>query len=394
MRERILRLRAELLKMDCDAFLVTNPVKVRYLTGFNSNESSFCLVTQQGLYLVVHKIYGEQATLEAGDTEILTVDRPQDEISKIRELFKPYRKVCFENDLSYIEYRLLRERRAKEDFFPVTGDSRGLLMKIGLVDIISAVKDDGEIQKIQKAVEITEKVLKDHVLPKVRPGVTEKNLAAEVSYWGSKLGAEGVVFDNTVLFGKRSSMPHGEVSNNRLQEGDIVQFDLSHSVDGLLSDVSRVFILGEPTEKQSKIYNLVLTAQEAAIKAARPGIKCKDLDKIARDIIKNGGYDIPHALGHGLGISMDTFPGVGSEDETELMPGHVITIEPGIYIPGWGGIRIEDVIVITEDGCRNLNKFPKDLTVIPISEKNKTYDKKDETYNPVKGRPFTVRAFD
>jgi len=384
MRERILRLRAELDKMDCDAFLVTNPIKVRYLTGFNSNESSFCLVTQQGLYLVVHKIYGEQATLEAGDnTEILIVDKPQDEISKIRELFKPYRRICFENDFSYVEYRLLKERRAKEDFFPVSGDPRGLLMKIGLVDMISAVKDGEEIQKIQKAVEITEKVLEDHVLPKVRPGVTEKNLAVEVPYWGRKLGAEAN-FDNIVLAGKRSSMPHGESSDNRLQEGDIVQFDLSHSVDGCLSDVSRAFILGEPTEKQRKIYNLVLTAQEAAIKAARPGMKCKDLDKIARNIIKNGGYDIPHALGHGLGISMDTFPGVGPEDETELRPGHVITVEPGIYIPGWGGIRIEDVIVITEDGCRNLNKFPKDLTIIPIPE---------DRHSSVRDRPFTPRVF-
>jgi len=279
---------------------------------------------------------------------------------------------------------LSRERRTKENFFPISGDHRGLLMKIGLVDMISAVKDDEEIKEIQKAVEITEKVLKDHVLPKVRPGVTEKNLAAEVSYWGRKLGAEEINFNNIVLAGKRSSMPHGEASDNRLQEGDIVQFDLSHSVDGLSSDISRAFILGEPTEKQRKIYNLVLTAQEAAIKAARPGIECKDLDKIARDIIKNGGHDIPHALGHGLGISIDTFPGVGPEDEIELRPGHVITIEPGIYIPGWGGIRIEDVIVITEDGCRNLNKFPKDLTIITATK---------DRHQLVRGRPFTPRVF-
>ncbi len=393
MRERILRLRAELDKMNCDAFLVTNPAKVRYLTGFNSNESSFCLVTQQGLYLVVHKIYGEQATIEAGDTEILTVDGPQDEISKVKELLEHYRRTCFENDISYSEYYLLKGRRSKEDFFPVSGDPRGLLTKIGLVDMISAVKTEGEIKKIQKAIEITEEVLKDRVFPKIRPGVTEKSLAAEVSYWGRKLGAEDNL-DNIVLAGKRSSMPHGEASENRLQEGDIIQFDLGHAVDGYLSDISRAFILGEPTEKQKKIYNLVLTAQEAAIKAARPGIKCKELDKVARDIIKNEGYDIPHSLGHGLGISMDTFPGVGPEDEAELKPGYVITIEPGIYIPGWGGIRIEDVIVITEDGCRNLNKFPKDLTVIPVPQKNKTQEKKDETYDPVKGRPFTVRGFD
>lgn len=385
MREgRLLRLRKELSNMDCDAFLVTNPVKIRYLTGFNSKEPSFCLVTLQGIHLVVHKIYEEQAISEAENTEILATDKQKDEIFETRKLLRSYRMICFENDLSYTEYCLLREQRKKKEFFPVNGDFTGLLAKTGLVDKISAIKEEGEIGKIQRAVEITEEVFEKHVLPNIRPGVTEKDLAAEVSYWGGKLGAEEVAFDNTVLSGRRSSMPHGEASDNQLQEGDMVQFDLSHVFSGYYSDFSRVVFLGKPTEKQKEIYNLVLTSQEAAIKAARPGLKCKELDKIARDIIKNGGYDIPHALGHGLGILMNTFPGVGFEDETELEPGHVITIEPGIYIPGWGGIRLEDVIVITENGCRNLNKFSKDLTLITATK---------DRHRLVRGRPFTIRTF-
>lgn len=386
MREaRLARVRNELSKIGCDAFLVTNPAKVRYLTGFNSMESSFCLVTEEDVYLIVGQRDAEKAVLETSFIQVLITNRKRDEAIEIRKLLKDRQRICFENDLAYSEYHLLKGRRSSRDFFPISSDFLGLLKKIGLIDKISAVKEAEEIRKIEMALRITEEVLEKHILPQIIPGITEADLAAEISYWGRKLGAEKDAFDIIVLSGKRSSMPHGEASvKNQLHEGDIIQFDFGHVVEGYPSDFSRVFFLGEPTEKQKEIYNLVLTAQEAAIKAAKPGIKCSDLDKTARDIIKSGGYDIPHALGHGLGILIHTFPMVGPGEEAVLEPGYVITIEPGVYIPDWGGIRLEDVVVITQDGCRNLTKFTKDLKIIPLPK---------DRHQAVRGRPFTISTF-
>ena len=221
--------------------------------------------------------------------------------------------------------------------------------------------------KIKKAIELTEHIFKNHILPQARIGVAERELANQITYWGKKHGAQKNAFTVIVASGRRSSEIHGYASpKKKLEQGDIVQFDFGYFVDGYCSDFSRVVVLGEPTEKQKEIYNVVLEAQKIAIQKAKAGMRCRTLDRAARRYIEKKGYGgyFNHGLGHGLGGLAHEPPGIKPASKERLRQGDVITIEPGIYIPGWGGMRLEDVIVITKDGCKNLTSFPKDLIII------------------------------
>lgn len=356
MKQRISKLRAEFAKLGIDAFLVNRPAKVRYLTRFTGGNGA-CLVTQEDSYFISDPRFTEQAEKEVRGSKILIERKPMREIIAQRSLLAGVKRVGLEGDIELENYCLLG-RAFPEIAFVSVGN---------LVDRLAAVKDKTEIGKIKKAIELTEYVFEHHVLSQIRPGVTENELASEIAKWGRVYGAETLAFDPfDVATGTHASLPHATASSNELKEGDLVQFDFGYVVDGYPSDFSRVVVLGEPTGTQKRIHNIVLTAQQMAIEEARPGMKCQDLDKVARDYISSQGYDLhfTHTLGHGLGIMIHSAPRVGPGTETELKPGHVITIEPGIYISGWGGIRIEDVVVITKEGCQNLTKFRKDLIVI------------------------------
>jgi Xaa-Pro aminopeptidase len=198
----------------------------------------------------------------------------------------------------------------------------------------------------------------------VKPGVKERDIALEMQYRMIKRGADGPSFDFIVASGQRSSMPHGIASDRKFRKGDLITFDFGCFYAGYPADVTRTVVLGKATAKQKKIYSIVLKAQLAAIEAARPGLATRELDKVARDIIIREGYgdNFGHGLGHGLGLDqVHSQPTVSSRSNETLAPGHVITIEPGIYIPNWGGVRIEDDLVITGKGNKNLTKLPKDL---------------------------------
>lgn len=222
-----------------------------------------------------------------------------------------------------------------------------------------------KVEIIKKAIELTEYVFEHHILPQVRPGIVEMELSKEITLWGKKYGAKRNAFRPLVASGRRSSAVHAYPSRKKkLEAGDSVQFDFGYVVDGYCSDFSRVVFLGEPTNKQKEIYNIVLTALKMAIDEAKAGIRCRDLDILARDYIKSKGYEFIHGLGHGLGGEVHESPSLYPFSEDVLAVGQVVTIEPGIYIKGWGGIRLEDVILITENGCSNLTTFTKEIIVI------------------------------
>ncbi|MBA7622803.1 Aminopeptidase YpdF [subsurface metagenome] len=232
-----------------------------------------------------------------------------------------------------------------------------------MVENLRRIKDQGEIKSIKKAIRITENALAN-TLRKIRIHIPEKELSALLEYEIKKRGAEGSAFDPIVAFGKRTSYPHSKPSRAKLRKGDLIKIDCGAIYRGYSSDLTRTFVLGGATKRQRRIYSFLYHAQSEAIEKIRPGIECSRIDRVARDIITKEGYGkfFGHGLGHGIGREVHEGPYLKVEDHTPLEPGMVLTIEPGIYIPGWGGMRIEDMVLVTEKGCEVLSKrAPEEL---------------------------------
>jgi Xaa-Pro aminopeptidase len=231
-----------------------------------------------------------------------------------------------------------------------------------LIESLSIIKDAEEIARIRKAVRIAEKAFSD-VLKLVKPGISEKDIALDIEFKMRALGAENAAFDTIVASGQRSSMPHGRASDKKLRKGDFVTVDFGCLYHGYASDITRTVVLGKASEKQKSIYNIVLSAQKAACKAVKPGLACARLDGVARDMIMKAGYGdyFGHGLGHGIGTIVHDKPVLNPQSNDVLEPGMVVTIEPGIYIPNWGGVRIEDDVLVTANGGQVLSRLPKDL---------------------------------
>ncbi|MBP2000523.1 Xaa-Pro dipeptidase [Paenibacillus shirakamiensis] len=226
-------------------------------------------------------------------------------------------------------------------------------------------KSPEEIVKMRHAISLIEQVLHE-TLPKVTAGVTENELVAEVEYQMRKLGADGPSFDSMVLFGEKTALPHGVPGSRVLRTGDMVMFDIGVYAGGYASDITRTFAYGGITEEQTRIYNTVLQANEQAIQAIRPGATFASIDLAARNLIEEAGYgpQFMHRLGHGLGIDVHEYPSIHSLNHEKLEAGNVFTVEPGIYVPGVGGVRIEDDILVTTEGVEVLTSYPKQLTIL------------------------------
>jgi len=227
------------------------------------------------------------------------------------------------------------------------------------------IKSAEEVARIRHAVRLVEQALSES-LKKVKPGVTEMEIVAELEYQMKRLGADGPSFDTMVLAGEKSALPHGTPGSRQVREGDLLLFDLGVAADGYVSDITRTFAIGEISAQLREIYETVLAANEAAIAEVRPGVTLAHLDQTARRVIEEKGYGpyFMHRLGHGLGMDVHEYPSVHGQNQDVLRPGMVFTIEPGIYLPGVGGVRIEDDVLVTDSGCDVLTQFPKQLTVI------------------------------
>ena len=234
-----------------------------------------------------------------------------------------------------------------------------------LIEGLRVIKEQEEIEKIRKAVEITDAAFA-HILDFIKPGVTEREIALELEFYQKRMGGEKNAFDFIVASGQRSALPHGVASEKVIEKGDFVTLDFGVFYQGYCSDLTRTVVVGEPDEKQREVYELVLKAQLAVIENVKAGMSCKEVDEIARGIIGDAGYreNFGHGLGHGIGLEIHEGPRVSFTSETILQTGMVMTNEPGIYIPGWGGVRIEDDLLITEEGCEVLNKAPKELIIL------------------------------
>ncbi|WP_294550848.1 aminopeptidase P family protein [uncultured Pseudoflavonifractor sp.] len=235
----------------------------------------------------------------------------------------------------------------------------------GLVNGLRAAKDQEELDAMVKAQRISERAF-DEILKFIKPGVTEKEIAAKLEYDMLRFGAQKMSFDPIVVSGPNGSLPHGVPGDKKVESGEFITMDFGCIYDGYCSDMTRTVALGEPTEEMRKVYNVVLQAQLAGLAASKAGVTGKSIDAAARKVIEDAGYGeyFGHGYGHSVGIEIHESPNANMRDETPMPVGAAVSAEPGIYLPGRFGVRIEDVAIMTEDGCIDITKAPKDLIVL------------------------------
>lgn len=335
---------------DIEAFVIYKFVNVTYITGFTGDDS-VALVTHDKAIFITDGRYTEQAQKEVKDFEVI------EHKTGIKEVLKEYiktlgiKKLAFEESISYGQYRELKE------FLEIE-----LIPQANLVETLRMVKDEEEIENIKKAQNITDKAF-EYLLNFIKVGMTEKEVALELEYFMKKQGAEDLSFDTIVASGKRSSLPHGKASEKVIEKGDFVTIDFGCKVNGYCSDMTRTIVMGKANEKQKEIYNIVLEAQQKAIANLKAGLTSKEADLLARSVIEEKGYGkyFSHSLGHGVGLEVHEAPSLSFKKEEILKEGAIVTVEPGIYIPYFGGVRIEDMVLLKEDGVINLTKSSKYL---------------------------------
>jgi Xaa-Pro aminopeptidase len=236
-----------------------------------------------------------------------------------------------------------------------------------MVETVRMVKDEAELACLERAVSIGDETL-CKLLDEIRPAMTEQMVAARIEATFRELGASGPSFESIVAGGARAALPHAHPTQAPLEEGDLVVLDFGCVVEGYCSDMTRTIAVGRPSPRHREIYDLVAVAQDAGREAIRPGSPAGQADAAARAVIEEAGYgpQFSHPLGHGVGLEIHEAPWVRASSTDILAPGHVITDEPGIYIPGFSGVRIEDMVVVTDDGCRTLTSSPRDLDALTV----------------------------
>ncbi|MFQ6673375.1 MAG: aminopeptidase P family protein [Fidelibacterota bacterium] len=354
-QRRLERLRRRLAEESLDGLLVTNLTNVHYLSNFTGSAGT-CLILMDSAYFFSDGRYSTQSKEQVEGMEILIGADPHLEIMKKSDVVKNGWSLGFEaNHLTVSELDKL------SDLFPrCTWEPTSLM-----VEAIAAVKDEAELRAIRTAVEITDEVF-DQIVPELRLGVQEREIAAKLSYMIKILGADGDAFDPIVAGGPNSALPHAVPSHREFEEGDFVVLDFGARYRGYHADMTRTVVMGTASDKQREVYEVVREAQQRGWEAAKAGMTCKELDSIARDCITKNGYGdrFVHSTGHGLGLEIHTMPRLSQLSEDGLLENYVVTIEPGIYLPDWGGVRIEDDVIIKKEGCEVLNKSTRDLLVL------------------------------
>lgn len=351
MANRIAKLGSKLAAEGIDGLLVTRPENIRYLCGYTGS-NGILLVTRRSARFYTDFRYAEQAKTEVRNCRTTVLKRWLYNALPL-EHFRGANRVGVEaGHLTLQLAAALRKRLKGVRLVPVKRD---------LALELRRTKEPAEVQAISRAQRVTERALAE-VLKFVRPGVTERELAAEITCRLSRVGDNA--FPPIVASGPNGAKPHANPSNRRLRKGDAVTFDIGCRVDGYCSDMTRTVFLGRPDPDLEQVYHIVAEAQRRGLAAVRPGADCRAVDRAAREYITDQGYgpQFGHGLGHGVGLAVHELPGLAEPVRDKLRPGDIVTVEPGIYIPGLGGVRIEDMVLVTKTGCRNLTRAPKKLT--------------------------------
>jgi Xaa-Pro aminopeptidase len=359
MKHRLDALRARITAAGCDGFVSVHPAANQYLSGFLTSldhVSSVIVVTAAEAHFLCDSRYTEQAQREVRDLEITQITG--DQMQRGGELLGKLgiKRAAFDpNGHTVAEHGRL-----------AAGFGGELVPDDSLVTNLRLRKEDCESDAIRAASQLAEGVLLD-VLPSLREGVAEREIAAEIEYEFKRRGCSGTSFSTIVLFGANSSLPHGVPGERRLKPGDAVLIDMGCRRGGYCSDLTRTFVFSSiPGPWFEEVYSLTRRAQLAALDAIRPGVTGREVDAVARGIITEGGHGerFGHGLGHGVGIEIHEEPRLNTRSDTVLEPGMVVTVEPGIYLPGQGGVRIEDLVLVTESGCEVFTQTSKELKVL------------------------------
>lgn len=351
---RVEKLRKKMQEENLDSFLITSPYNLRYLTNFTGT-TGLAVITLEKAFFITDFRYTEQAAAQAQGFEIIKNVGPIFE--EVADLVQKegLRELGFEETtVSFLEYSVLEEI-IDAQLIPISG----------MIEELREIKDEEEIAIIEKACSIAD-LAYDHILKMIQPGMTEIEVANQLDFYMRSLGASGVSFETIVASGLRSAMPHGVASKKIIEQGDLITIDFGCYYEGYVSDMTRTFAIGDPGEQLKEIYQIVLEAQLAVLEVAKPGVTGKQLDAVARDYITKHGYGeaFGHSTGHGIGLEIHEGPNVSVRAEKQFVPGNIITDEPGIYLPGIGGVRIEDDLLITSDGNRVLSHSPKELIIL------------------------------
>ncbi len=341
----------------CDGVLITSPHNLRYFSGFSGGEG-FCLLGKNLKTIIVDSRYTVAAKEECSGFQVIEYSGGK--------LFEIINNILNENSvktlgfedkaLTVSEYNLFNDK-LKVELLPLESD----------LDIIRSVKTDAEIEHIKKAEEIGD-IAFSNIIPLVKVGMTENDLAAEIEYQMRKHGASGTSFSIIAVSGKKTAMPHGIPDGKKIEKGDMITLDFGCIYNGYCSDMTRNLCMGEPTKRQKEIYDIVLKAQLSGLSAIKAGVTGKEADKAARDVIEDAGYGayFGHSLGHGVGLMIHELPNLSPRSDTVLLENMIVSCEPGIYIEGEFGVRIEDLVVVKKDGIINLTSSSKELIVCGV----------------------------
>ncbi|MFP3918461.1 Xaa-Pro peptidase family protein [Lysinibacillus telephonicus] len=348
------KLRKALEENNLDGLLITNEYNRRYITGFTGS-AGVAIVTKEDAVFITDFRYTEQAKKQVQNFRIVQQEGTlYNEVAKQVELMG-IKSLGFEKDT--VTYGMFETYKSliKAELVPQSG----------LIEKIRLIKSEQEINIIKVACEIADNAF-THILKFIKPGVTELEVSNELEFFMRKQGATASSFDTIVASGTRSALPHGVATDKVIEKGDFVTLDFGAIYNGYVSDITRTIAVGQPSEKLVEVYNTVLQSQLLALEKVGPGMTGIQADAVARDYLASKGYkeEFGHTTGHGIGLEVHEGPALSFRSETVLEPNMVVTIEPGIYLPGIGGVRIEDDILITETGNEKLTHSSKELIIL------------------------------
>ncbi len=352
--DKIEKVREYFREYDIDGFLINSPTNKFYVGNLFSS-SGYVFITKESQYIIVDFRYFEEIKRKSSLFNVVLMD-------KTRTHFDIINDICREQNIKEIGFE---GNEVSFDLYRSMSNKLSATLKSVDLSTLRETKNEDEIKYIKKACEIVDATFY-HIVDFIKVGMTEKQVENEIVRIIKDLGGQKESFDTIVASGLRGSLPHGKASEKVIEYGDFVTFDFGAKYNNYCSDITRTICMGTINKELEEIYNIVRKANEECIRVLRPGMTTGEIDKVARDIIGSYGYanNFGHNLGHGVGIMVHEYPALAPESNEVLKEGMIVTIEPGIYVPSLGGVRIEDDVLITQDGCMRLTTSTKDLIVV------------------------------